>query len=69
MGTDIPRIVESFRAIHEIWATILDISIAAWLLERQLSIACVAPVVVSISMFGGRKKLFVSENDVANMVI
>lgn len=55
MGTDIPRIVQSFRAIHEIWATILDISIAVWLLERQLSIACVAPVVVSISTFGNKE--------------
>lgn len=60
MGTDIPRIVQSFRAIHEIWATILDISIAVWLLERQLSIACVAPVVVSIIFIAITSKLSAS---------
>ena len=48
MGTDIPRITESFRAIHEVWATLIDMAIAIWLLERQLSVACIAPVVIAL---------------------
>ncbi|KAH7165351.1 ABC transporter [Dactylonectria macrodidyma] len=48
MGTDVPRIVESLRAIHDTWATIIDISVAVWLLERQISIACLAPVLIAI---------------------
>ena len=50
MGTDVERVVFAFQSIHELWSSILDISIAIWLLERQLSVACIAPVVIISSM-------------------
>jgi hypothetical protein len=50
IGTDIPRIVESFKEIHELWAAPVDIAVAVWLLEQQLSVACVTPGVISLGM-------------------
>ncbi|KAL7658032.1 hypothetical protein ACMYSQ_004173 [Aspergillus niger] len=48
MGTDVERIVQSQKTIHETWATILEVGIAIWLLERQLLIACVVPAIIVI---------------------
>ncbi|KAL7947355.1 P-loop containing nucleoside triphosphate hydrolase protein [Trichoderma barbatum] len=44
MGTDIERIASAMRQLHEIWGSLLDIAIACWLLERQLFLACLAPI-------------------------
>ncbi|OAA38788.1 ABC transporter [Cordyceps fumosorosea ARSEF 2679] len=49
MGTDIERIGFNLLQIHEIWASIVEIAVAIWLLERQVSIACLAPVVVILA--------------------
>jgi ATP-binding cassette subfamily C (CFTR/MRP) protein 1 len=41
--------------VREIWGCILDLFVAIWLLERQLSVACVAPalvVIIIIAMTG-----------------
>jgi ATP-binding cassette subfamily C (CFTR/MRP) protein 1 len=46
MGTDVERIVVNLKNIHESWASILEVGIAIWLLERQLWVACVVPVVI-----------------------
>ncbi|KAK9772947.1 hypothetical protein SCAR479_10457 [Seiridium cardinale] len=46
MGTDVERIGQSLLMAHEIWGSLLDIAVAIWLLERQLFIACVAPVLI-----------------------
>ncbi|KAL8782676.1 MAG: hypothetical protein Q9213_005184 [Squamulea squamosa] len=46
MGTDVERIVVSFRSIHEVWASLLDVGVATWLLGRQLSVACIVPAVI-----------------------
>jgi ATP-binding cassette subfamily C (CFTR/MRP) protein 1 len=51
MGTDVERIVQKFRSIHEIWATPLEAFIAIFLLERQLGIVCLVPAVISIRKF------------------
>lgn len=48
MGTDVDRVVNSLQMLHEVWASLLDVSIAVWLLERQLSLACLAPVVLIV---------------------
>lgn len=48
MGTDVERIVNSLRVFHELWAAILDISIAIYLLERQVEIACVIPIAIAL---------------------
>jgi len=49
MGTDVERIVVSFKAIHEVWASLLDVGVAVWLLERQLFVACVVPAIIGTS--------------------
>lgn len=46
MSTDVERIVDGLQTLHETWASLLDIAVAVWLLERQMGLACVAPVVL-----------------------
>ncbi|KAI6762485.1 hypothetical protein HG530_008465 [Fusarium avenaceum] len=46
VGADVERIAMAMSFVHEAWGCILDISVAIWLLERQLSVACVAPALV-----------------------
>lgn len=55
VGADVERIAMAMSFVHEIWGCILDLSVAIWLLERQLSVACVAPalvVIIIIAMTG-----------------
>lgn len=49
MGTDVERIGHNFQKIHEIWASIIEIGVAIWLLEQQVFLACLAPVTVILS--------------------
>jgi ATP-binding cassette subfamily C (CFTR/MRP) protein 1 len=51
MGTDVERVVANFRAIHEVWASILEVGLALWLLERQLWIASLIPLFISVGRF------------------
>ena len=46
LGADIQRIVSGLQNFHEIWASLLDVAIATYLLQRELSLACLAPVVL-----------------------
>lgn len=46
MGTDVERIVSGLRLFNETWGSLLDIAVACWLLEQQLSLACLAPIVL-----------------------
>lgn len=48
MSADIERIVQGWQTMHEIWANAVEVAIAIFLLERQLGVACVIPVGVSI---------------------
>lgn len=48
IGTDVERIVSNLRNIHEIWASILEVGVAIWLLEREIWISCIVPLVISI---------------------
>ncbi|RYP12551.1 hypothetical protein DL765_007253 [Monosporascus sp. GIB2] len=47
MGTDVERIVLNFQTIHEVWASLVDIAIAIFLLQRQVFLACLVPGVVT----------------------
>lgn len=49
MGTDVERIGQNFQSIHEMWASIIEVAVAIWLLEQQIFLACLAPVAVIIS--------------------
>lgn len=46
LGADVERIKGCMGMFHEVWASLLDIAIASWLLGQQLSIACLAPIVL-----------------------
>lgn len=49
MGTDVDRIAESlYLLISELAANVVQMSIAVWLLERQLGAVCIAPIVVAL---------------------
>ncbi|KAH7329602.1 P-loop containing nucleoside triphosphate hydrolase protein [Stachybotrys elegans] len=44
MSADIERIDMGWRTMHEIWANLIEIGIALYLLQRQLGIACLIPL-------------------------
>ncbi|KIX01229.1 uncharacterized protein Z518_08954 [Rhinocladiella mackenziei CBS 650.93] len=46
MSTDVERLVNGMLSFHEVWASLLHIAIAAWLLGLQLSVACLAPILL-----------------------
>lgn len=46
ISTDVERICQCLRNIHETWANIIELGIAIYLLARQLGAACIAPVVI-----------------------
>ncbi|KAJ9151149.1 putative Multidrug resistance-associated protein [Pleurostoma richardsiae] len=48
MGTDVERIVASLRFIHDTWSSVLEVGVAVYLLERQIFIACIVPVIICI---------------------
>ncbi|EED22270.1 ATP-binding cassette transporter, putative [Talaromyces stipitatus ATCC 10500] len=48
MGTDVERIVPNLRNLHETWASILEVGVAIWLLEREVWIACIIPLIISL---------------------
>jgi ATP-binding cassette subfamily C (CFTR/MRP) protein 1 len=48
MSADVERIRLGFLNLHEFWANTIEVAIATWLLERQLGLAFLAPLVVVI---------------------
>lgn len=48
MGTDTTRIISSMRSLHEIWASLISVVVAIWLLEDQVYVACVVPAVIAV---------------------
>nr|POE78011.1 multidrug resistance-associated protein 1 [Quercus suber] len=49
MSTDIDRIMTGFTSLDSLWAGPIEASIAIYLLERELGVACVVPVVISLA--------------------
>jgi hypothetical protein len=63
MSADIERIVQGLQTMHEIWANVAEIALAVFLLERELGIACVVPVGVSVGKpFDSSKSRLCIEN-------
>ncbi|KAB8206354.1 P-loop containing nucleoside triphosphate hydrolase protein [Aspergillus parasiticus] len=48
MGTDVERIWISLKTLHDCWASLLEVAVAIYLLERQVRAACVVPAIVSM---------------------
>jgi hypothetical protein len=57
MGADMERIVHGWQTMHEIWANAIEVGVAIYLLEKQLGIACVVPVAVSLGKYGLWRRL------------
>lgn len=51
MGTDVERIYTGLRLMHEVWASIIQIAIASWLLYWQLGLAFLAPLIIVLLGF------------------
>jgi ATP-binding cassette subfamily C (CFTR/MRP) protein 1 len=49
MGTDVERIVLNLLTVHEVWASLMDIFVAIFLLQRQMLLACLVPALVTFS--------------------
>ncbi|KAL4959071.1 P-loop containing nucleoside triphosphate hydrolase protein [Aspergillus stella-maris] len=62
MGTDVERIVNGFKVFHELWASLLDIAIAIYLLERQVGAACLVPAVIVLVFVAATFKLSAAAN-------
>lgn len=48
MSTDVERSTRGLIDLHEMWANIVQVAVATWLLEIELGAACVGPVIVAI---------------------
>lgn len=57
MSADIERIVQGWQTMHELWAAAAEVGIAIFLLQKQLGVACVVPIAVSIRMYLPGEKL------------
>jgi hypothetical protein len=56
MSTDIERITRGLAIVFDFGASIIEVSIAIWLLERQVAYAVVGPVgVVLVASFAARR--------------
>lgn len=51
MSADIERITTGWQTMHELWANLIEVGLAIYLLERQLGAACAVPIAVAISTF------------------
>ncbi len=51
MSADIERITNGWQTMHEIWASVIEVAIAIYLLEQQLGAACAIPIAVAICKF------------------
>ncbi|KAL6705718.1 hypothetical protein ACN47E_006507 [Coniothyrium glycines] len=48
MSADVERIVTGMETGHEIWSNTLEITLAMYLLERELGVACAIPIGVAV---------------------
>ncbi|KAI4723833.1 multidrug resistance-like protein [Aureobasidium sp. EXF-10728] len=52
MSTDVERTIRGLIDLHEMWANIVQVAIATWLLEVELGAACVGPVAIALAATG-----------------
>jgi len=51
MSADIERITTGWQTMHELWANVIEIGLAIYLLERQLGAACAVPIAVAVGKY------------------
>ena len=50
MSVDVERICMVSQEMHQSWASLIELGLAIFLLERQLGIACLAPVILALGI-------------------
>ncbi|KAJ4312580.1 hypothetical protein N0V84_009863 [Fusarium piperis] len=48
MSTDVERVIRGFTSLHEFWASIVEVSLGLWLLERELARTFIASIAVTL---------------------
>ncbi|CAM1500621.1 Fc.00g097830.m01.CDS01 [Cosmosporella sp. VM-42] len=51
MSTDLERIRLGLRTLHDMWAGVIEVAIASWLLHNQLGLAFLAPIILVLLCF------------------
>lgn len=54
MSADVERIGTGLRQMHDVWAGLIEIGLAMWLLATQLGVAAVAAGIVSLGTSFGK---------------
>ena len=47
-GPDVSTICNSFAQVHEIWANVIEVGLAMFLLQRELGLGCIGPGITVI---------------------
>lgn len=55
IGTDVETIIVGMNMIHELWASVVEIGIATWLIYRELGAACAMPIALAIGLSPSNK--------------
>lgn len=50
ISSDVGQICSAFESFHEIWANVVELGLAIWLLELELGVGCLGPVAAVIGM-------------------
>lgn len=51
MSTDCELIIRGLLTMHELWASVIQVSFATWLVQRELGIACIGPIAITLCTF------------------
>jgi ATP-binding cassette subfamily C (CFTR/MRP) protein 1 len=46
MSTDCELVVRGLLTMHELWASVVQVVFAIWLVQRELGIACIGPIAI-----------------------
>jgi ATP-binding cassette subfamily C (CFTR/MRP) protein 1 len=49
MSVDVDGITAAVPTIHELWAALVETAVSVWLLQRQVGVICVVPLLFSCS--------------------
>lgn len=52
MGADVEMLAEYFHStVCESWASILQLGLAAWILQTQIGVVCITPILIATGTF------------------
>lgn len=53
MSTDVERICTCLVNLHELWANVIEVGIAVYILEKQIGTACITPALIALGKCDG----------------